>query len=316
MDFFNKIQNFKKYDYDTIKFKDELGSGANSTVYKCLIDNNVFAIKEYDTNKWDDLEVFQEDFIYELDVANRTKGCKRVMKTYGISQKENYVYLIMEYLSKNDLYDYLQRETEWSPCYKIGKVISPKPKNNYIIYNEEQDIYWNYTMSNEIKIKLSKILLESVKEIHERLIVHGDIKTNNIGYSNLGRASQGGTLKLIDLGSSTFMENKNIVKINCKYGTEGYMAPEQYSYCIGYKSDIYSVGVVLVEIWCGDIWENAEGYKPCRNEVLKCIRKMEKSNDKNILEYTKLIRKCLNSDMDKRPTSRNLLKKFNEIYSK
>ena len=169
-------------------------------------------------------------------------------------------------------------------------------------------------MSNEIKIKLSKKLLESVKEIHDRSIVHGDIKSNNIGHSVCGNALRGGNIKLIDLGSSTIMKDKNIVKIECKYGTEGYMAPEQYSYWVGYKSDIYSVGVVLVEIWCGDIWENAEGYKPCRNEVLKCIRKMEKSNDKNIVEYTKLIRKCLNSDMDKRPNSDKLLKQFTKIF--
>lgn len=309
MDFFDQIQNFKKYNYDSIKFKDEIGSGANSTVYKCLIDDDIFAVKEYNTTKWDDFEVFQEDFIYELDVANRTKGCKRVMKTYGVSNRDDYIYLIMEYLSKDDLYDYLQKESYWKPCYKLDNAITPKPRNNYVIYNEEQDIYWNYTLSNEIKIKLSKNLLESVKEIHDRSIVHGDIKSNNIGHTVCG------DIKLIDLGSSTMMEDKEIVKIDCKYGTEGYMALEQYSYFVGYKSDIYSVGIVLVEIWCGDIWENGEGYKPCRNEVLKCIRKMEKSNDKNILEYTKLIRKCLNADMDKRPNSDKLLKQFAKIFS-
>ena len=32
--------------------------------------------------------------------------------------------------------------------------------------------------------------------------------------------------------------------------------------------------------------ENGEGYKPCRNEVLKCIRKMEKSDDKGFNNYS------------------------------
>ena len=54
----------------------------------------------------------------------------------------------------------------------------------------------------------------------------------------------------LSLGSITDIiedsPNKNIVKIECKYGTEGYMASEQYSYWVGYKSDIYSIGVVLV----------------------------------------------------------------------
>ena len=48
-------------------------------------------------------------------------------------------------------------------------------------------------MSTDIKIKLSKKLLESVKEIHDRSIVHGDIKSNNIGYSLRDES-----LKLID----------------------------------------------------------------------------------------------------------------------
>ena len=36
--------------------------------------------------------------------------------------------------------------------------------------------------------------------------------------------------------------------------------------------------------------------------------------NKNILEYTKLIRKCLNSDMDKRPDSDKVLKNFMKIF--
>ena len=183
------------------------------------------------------------------------------------------------------------------------------PENDYIIYNEKHGIYWNFTMYTPLKIKLSRKLLESLKEIHDRCIVHGDIKSNNIGH-----LCRDGTLKLIDLGSSTMMEGKKLVKIDGKYGTEGYMAPEQYNYFIGYKSDIYSVAVVLVEIWCGDIWENGTGYKPCRNEVLKCVRKMEKSDDKQMHDYTKLLRKCLNADMDKRPTSEKFLKAFTKIF--
>ena len=92
------------------------------------------------------------------------------------------------------------------------------------------------------------------------------------------------------------------------------MAPEQYNHFIGFKSDVYSVAVVLVEIWCGDIWENGVGYKPCRNEVLKCLRKMEKNNDKNMHRYTKLLRKCLNMDMEKRPNADKFLKGFDKLF--
>ena len=89
------------------------------------------------------------------------------------------------------------------------------------------------------------------------------------------------------------------------------MAPEQYKGFLSYKSDIYSVGVCLIEIWCGDIWENAEGFKPCRNEVLKCLRKIKKHDEKLSL----LIRKCLSLDGAKRPSAEKLLTMINNIES-
>jgi serine/threonine protein kinase len=309
MDLFDKI-NFTKYYYGSIEFKEEIGSGANSTVYRCRVDGKTLAVKEYKTNRWDDINQFYDDFNYELNVANKTQGCKRIIKTYGISKKNHNVYLLMEYLGENDLYDYLQTNCYWKACYKYNNIISPEPENEYTIYNEDQDIYWNFTMNKGIKLKNSLKLLESLKELHDRCIVHGDIKSNNIG--RVGPPS--GTIKLIDLGSSTVMEEKDIVKIDGKYGTEGYMAPEQYNFWIGYKSDVYSVAVVLVEIWCGDIWENGTGYKPCRNEVLKCVRKMEKTNDKQMHEYTTLLRKCLSPDMSLRPNADKFLKKFLGIF--
>ena len=318
MDLFDKI-NFTKYDYGSIEFKEEIGSGANSTVYRCKADGKTLAVKEYDTTRWEDINQFYDDFNYELNVAKHTHGCERVTKTYGISKNNDHVYLLMEYLGKNDLYDDLQKNYYWKACYKYNNILSPEPENEYTIYNEDQEIYWNFIMNKGFKIKLSRRLLESLKELHDRCIVHGDIKSNNIGralpppgYVWVTEAS--GTIKLIDLGSSTMMEEKDLVKIDGKYGTEGYMAPEQYNYWIGYKSDVYSVAVVLVEIWCGDIWENGTGYKPCRNEVLKCVRKMEKTEDKQMHEYTKLLRKCLSPDMSLRPNADKFLKKFNEIF--
>ena len=305
MELFDKI-NFNKYDYDSIEFKEKIGSGANSTVYRCKIESKLFAIKEYSTRRWDDINKFYDDFKYELNVADHTKECKGVMKTYGISKNDDNVYLIMEFLGKRDLYDVLQSKDWWKACYKYNNIISPEPENNFTIYNEEQDIYWNFTMDKEFKIQFSRRLLESLKELHDRCIVHGDIKSNNI----VRKPPPWGTIKLIDLGSSTMMENKDIVKIDGKYGTEGYMAPEQYNHFISYKSDVYSVAVVLVEIWCGDIWENGVGYKSCRNEVLKCVRKIAGVEP----EYTKLLRKCLNMDMEKRPNADKFLKGFDKLF--
>ena len=45
--------------------------------------------------------------------------------------------------------------------------------------------------------------------------------------------------------------NKDCFTIDCKCGTDGYCAPEQYNKKMGYSSDIYSIAVTALEVWVG-----------------------------------------------------------------
>ena len=298
----NKVP-FTIFDYDKIQFSEKIGSGANSYVYKGKIDDKLIAIKEYDKDDWEDHDEFFENLLYELDVAKKMEDSNYLMKTYGISIHDRNIYIIMEYLGKDDFYDFLQDKNLWQPCYKYNNIIIPEPENNYVIYNEETEIYWCFTMERNRKINISRMLIESLIELHERCIIHGDIKSNNMILQNE-------KVKLIDFGVSTIMDTNDTTSIERTYGTEGYMAPEQYKYYIGYQSDIYSLGVTLIEIWTGEIWEGGEAFKKCRNEVLKCVRKIEQNEKK----YGKIIRNCLMMDMSKRPTAKRLLKLYTECF--
>jgi len=98
-----------------------------------------------------------------------------------------------------------------------------------------------------------KQITSVIKYLHSKNIVHGDIKLENILYDKKNKK-----ILLIDFGSSTkitfnknnFLNNFNNTKnflLNHLSGTPQYVAPEvilreEYD---GFKSDIYSLGVVL-----------------------------------------------------------------------
>ena len=300
--FIKKECPFPIFCYKNISFEEKIGRGANSQVYRAIIDDKVYAIKEYNIGDWYDVQECYDNILYELNLSKDLINTNYTVKTFGVCIYNEFIYIIMEYLGNGkDLYDYLQQRYFWKACYQYNNVIVPKPENHYVIYNEDHGIHWCFTMNDNLKREISISLIEAVKELHENKIVHADLKTNNLIYHK-------NKIKLIDLGVSSKMDDE-LIKIERTYGTEGYMAPEQYKGFLSYKSDIYSVGVCLIEIWCGDIWENAGGFKPCRNEVLKCLRKIKKHDEKLSL----LIRKSLSLDGAKRPSAGKLLTMIKNI---
>lgn len=81
-------------------------------------------------------------------------------------------------------------------------------------------------------------LVSSMKYMHQRGVVHRDMKIENILYDEQMN------LKVADFGFSTY---KNVKKLKSYRGTMTYMAPEiklgkQYD---GRSTDIFSVGVIL-----------------------------------------------------------------------
>ena len=83
---------------------------------------------------------------------------------------------------------------------------------------------------------------------HARGIVHRDLKPENIMVANDGSA------KLMDFGIAYVMQEggKGESRKNTVVGTPVYMAPEQIKgEPIDGRTDIYALGVVLFECFCG-----------------------------------------------------------------
>ncbi|KAB8315185.1 protein kinase [Tolypothrix campylonemoides VB511288] len=96
-------------------------------------------------------------------------------------------------------------------------------------------------------------LLPLLQYIHERKVIHRDIKPTNII-----RRAQDGTLVLIDFGavknqvSQTFANpTEQTALTTYAIGTPGFAPPEQMAMCPVFASDIYAVGVTCIYLLSG-----------------------------------------------------------------
>jgi serine/threonine protein kinase len=107
-----------------------------------------------------------------------------------------------------------------------------------------------------ISSELFKEILESVDYLHKQNVIHRDLKPNNILITN---GMNGRFIKIADFGLATIHEFDG--QYHTKYrGTIRYAAPEvMSSRRYDTKADIYSLGVILQELFNVDI-----------NEYLKC----------------------------------------------
>ena len=96
-------------------------------------------------------------------------------------------------------------------------------------------------------IDLTNQLLRAVGYIHDRAIVHRDVKPDN------AIVNPAGLLKLTDFGLAR-SHASDITQTGHILGTARYMAPEQaQGEAVGAASDLYSVGVTLYELLTGRV---------------------------------------------------------------
>ena len=65
------LSDHLSYRFEEIEWYNEIGSGVNGVVYKCVIRDQYYAVKEYnDICDWEDEEEFYEALDYELKVLH------------------------------------------------------------------------------------------------------------------------------------------------------------------------------------------------------------------------------------------------------
>lgn len=314
MPFQNFLNNcpFEIFNYSLTTIQKKIGEGGNANVYKCEYNGKNYAIKIYHSKGRTNKKRFYDDLLYELDIAKRLENSKQSVKVNGIGYKKEpgntQIILYMEYLVSNgDLHDYLQKIPNWTRCYSYnGKLIPQPTSNSYVYYNRDENIYWSYDLSTTQKLKIVKSLIRAVKELHSKGIIHGDIKINNIVLHNQAKKQ---IIKLIDFGMSYLNSDSDKGSMEYISGTMGYRGPEQEKKILSYASDIYSVGVTIIEVWTGEIWYDGKTFEECREEVLIGLNKIIARNSK----FGELLKTVIDVKEEKRPMAYELLNQINKI---
>ncbi|NDJ61044.1 MAG: protein kinase [Chloroflexi bacterium] len=100
----------------------------------------------------------------------------------------------------------------------------------------------------EVVVELGKQIAQALDYAHKRQVIHRDIKPANI------KVTPDGLIKIMDLGLALPREAKRVTADGMIIGTPAYLSPEQaQALKLDYRTDIYSLGVVLYEMATGEL---------------------------------------------------------------
>ncbi len=143
-----------------------------------------------------------------------------------------------------------------------------------------------------VGLRIAKQLCGGLAAAHEVGVIHRDIKPQNI------IIEAAGGLKIMDFGIARLKEERGMTAEGTVVGTPDYMSPEQArGIALDFRSDIYSTGVVLYEVFTGTL--PFEGETPLA-VVLKHIQDSPPSpqarNPKIDPKISQIILKCMQKD--------------------
>ncbi|WP_170134267.1 WD40 repeat domain-containing serine/threonine protein kinase [Murinocardiopsis flavida] len=146
-------------------------------------------------------------------------------------------------------------------------------------------------------------LAEGLKAVHDRGLVHRDLKPGNIILSDDGP-------RIIDFGIARPLDSESLTTREAVFGTLPYMSPEQTENShVGPASDMFSLGTVLAYAATGDNPFNGDSMAAT---VRRLIGPPPDPGDVDP-RTREVILGCWNPDPDQRPTPEAVLARFGTI---
>ncbi|XP_047956226.1 G-type lectin S-receptor-like serine/threonine-protein kinase LECRK3 [Salvia hispanica] len=272
---------FEHLSIATDGFKEELGRGASGTVFKGVLQNGqkMVAVKRLEK----EIEQGEIEFQTELNTIGKMYH-RNLVRLLGYCFDGDNKLLVFEYMSNGTLAD--------------------------ILFNQEKRLSW------EERMKIARDISRGILYLHqecETQIIHCDIKPQNILMDNNWRA------KISDFGVAKLLKQDQSNTYTGIRGTKGYVAPEWYQkQAITVKADVYSFGVMLLEIICCRKcvdWSRSEDEAILEDWVYDCYSSREIGylvgdemvEEKKVERMVKIGIWCVQYDPSLRPTMKRVL---------
>ncbi|KAF2294022.1 hypothetical protein GH714_006706 [Hevea brasiliensis] len=242
-----------------------LGSGSFGSVYEGFAaEGFFFAVKELQLPDGGIIDLLEK----EVDLLCQLTH-PNIVKYFGTSKDESKLYVFLELVSKGSL----------------------------------EKVYKEFPLQDSHVSVYTKQILKGLNYLHERNVVHRDIKCANV------LVDENGCVKIADFGLAKVTNSNAIIK-SCK-GTVCWMAPEVFknnkAEGYGFQADIWSVGCTVLEMLTrkppysdlglekgGLIYRIGKGHLPSLPDSLS-----DDSRD--------FIQQCLKVNPKDRPTAAELL---------
>jgi hypothetical protein len=279
-----------RYSYDDLQamtenFNKELGAGGFGTVFEgTLIDGTKVAVK-----RLDGLSQIKKSFLAEVETIGSIHHFNLV-RLIGFCAEKFHRLLVYEYMSNGSL-------DRW-------------------VFHKNPEILLDWKHRKKVILDIARGLTYLHEDCRQK-IVHLDIKPQNILLDEKFNA------KVSDFGLSKLVDRDQSEVVTTIRGTPGYMAPEWSSSVITEKVDVYSFGVMLLEILCGrrnfdrsqpeEAMNLLELFKKMieENQLLDLVDKYNEDMQLHGPEVVNMMRvaaRCLQNDYTKRPSMSMVVK--------
>ncbi|XAR50819.1 Non-specific serine/threonine protein kinase [Bertholletia excelsa] len=279
-----------RFSYQDLKtmtdnFSIKVGGGGFGSVFEGTLNNgNKVAVKHLDGEGQ-----IIKSFLAEVETIGSIHHVNLV-RLIGFCAEKTYKLLVYEYMPNGSL-------DKW-------------------IFFRHQMITLRWHCRRNIIINIAKGLAYLHEECRQK-ILHLDIKPQNILLDENFNA------KLADFGLAKLIDKDKSHTMTTLRGTPGYLAPEWMSSIITEKVDVYSFGIVVLEILCGR--RNLDRSRPAEDMHLLNLfeRKIEENelsdmvdrysedmqlHAAEVMEMMKLAAWCLQNDHTQRPTMSMVVK--------
>ena len=200
----------KKTDFEIVK---QLGKGSFSSVYlvRRKEDQKIYALKSVNLQKLNKKE--QQSSVNEVRILASVNHPNVIgYKEAFWDEKDNSLNIVMEYADDGDL------QTKINKLRKAGGMF-------------KENLIWSYSIQ----------MIEGLKALHDKKIMHRDLKSANIFL-----VKDKYQCKIGDMNVSKVIKEKVLIT---QTGTPYYASPEVWrDEPYSYKSDLWSIGCVIYEL--------------------------------------------------------------------